>query len=210
MKQNDPVYILGAGGHAKVVVATLLDSGFKVECLYDDDESKRNKTVLGVNVVGPLSEMAKNKECSLLMAFGDNRFREKIAKELMNNTWVTVVHPSAYVHPSVKIGCGTVIFAGAVIQPGAVVGKHCIVNTGAVIDHDCIIGDYVHIGPGAKLAGNVKVGNRVFMGIGSVAIPGLVIGENSIVGAGGVVISDLPDSVTACGVPARITKATSK
>jgi len=84
-----------------------------------------------------------------------------------------------------------------------VLGRHVIVNTGATIDHDCIVGDFAHIGPGVHLAGMVKVGAGAFLGIGSVVLPGLAIGEWSMVGAGAVVIRDVPDRVTAYGVPAK-------
>jgi acetyltransferase-like isoleucine patch superfamily enzyme len=41
------------------------------------------------------------------------------------------------------------------------------------------------------------------LGVGSVVRDGIVIGEQSVIGAGAVVVSDLPDNVTAYGVPAK-------
>ena len=114
-----------------------------------------------------------------------------------------VVHPSAYVHPSAKLGRGTVVFAGAVVQPDAVIGDHVIVNTGATIDHDCIVGDYAHLAPGVHLAGAVQVGEGAFLGIGSVVCPGIKVGRWATLGAGGVAIRDVADGVVAVGIPAR-------
>ncbi len=79
-------------------------------------------------------------------------------------------------------------------------------NTNAAVDHDCLIGDYAHVGPGVSLAGNVTVGEGAFLGIGSVAIMGSTIGRWSTVGAGAAVVHDIPDNVTAVGLPARIIK----
>ena len=62
------------------------------------------------------------------------------------------------------------------------------------------------ISPGAHLAGNVKVGELSHIGIGASVIQGVKIGRNVIIGAGAVVINDIPDSVTAVGVPARVIK----
>jgi UDP-perosamine 4-acetyltransferase len=94
--------------------------------------------------------------------------------------------------------------AGVVINAESVIADLVIVNTGATIDHDCVIGLAAHIAPQSGLAGNVTVGSETFIGIGTKVIPGVCIGEHVMIGAGGVVISDLPDGVTAVGVPVRI------
>ena len=61
----------------------------------------------------------------------------------------------------------------------------------------------VHICPGAHLAGEVSVGSRTWIGIGASVIQQVSIGCDVIVGAGAAVVSDLPNNVTAVGVPAR-------
>lgn len=196
--------VLGAGGHGKVVVATLKAAGFIVAGVYDDDPYKWGQQVLGVPVVGSTELLAGGATCPAVLAVGDNRARSEIARRLGQAcTWVTVIHPNAYVHPSVQLGDGTVVFAGAVIQPDAVVGDHCIVNTGATIDHDCVIGSFSHIAPGAHLAGGVRVGVGTLIGVGSALIPGVSVGDWSVVGAGAVVIRDVQDKTTVVGVPAR-------
>ncbi|HIC96179.1 TPA: transferase, partial [Candidatus Bipolaricaulota bacterium] len=85
-------------------------------------------------------------------------------------------------------------------------GENVIINTGATIDHDCVIEDYVHISPGVHLAGNVKLGELSHIGIGASAVQRVKIGKGVIIGAGAVVIDDIPDHVTAVGVPARVIK----
>jgi sugar O-acyltransferase (sialic acid O-acetyltransferase NeuD family) len=197
------VVVVGAGGHAKVVISTLQAAGYTVTAAFDDDPAKRGQLLLGVPVKGATSELPDTYDVEAIVAIGSNPLRQQMALRFGQAVWVTVVHPAAYVHPSVKIGPGTVVFAGAVIQPGSVVGAHVIVNTGATIDHDCVVGEYVHLAPGVRLAGDVEVGQGAFVGIGSVVVPGIRIGEWATVGAGGVVVSDLPDGVTAVGIPAK-------
>ena len=80
-----------------------------------------------------------------------------------------------------------------------------IVNTNAGVDHDCRIGSGAHVGPGSALAGNVEIGCESLLGAGTCVVPGVRIGSRAVVGAGSVVVRDLPDDVTAMGVPARIT-----
>ena len=206
MTGNKGVVVIGAGGHAKVVVSTIIAAGIPVAAVLDDDPEKWGREVCSVRVGGPASAFGKEETRRAVIAIGDNGIRMRLAHLLQKWTWVTVIHPYAYVHPSVQIGEGTVVFAGAVIQPDVRIGAHCIINSGATIDHDCIIGDFVHVAPGSNLAGNVHLGDGVFLGIGSAAIIGKNVGEWTIVGAGGVVVTDLPAHAVAAGVPAKVTK----
>jgi sugar O-acyltransferase (sialic acid O-acetyltransferase NeuD family) len=198
-KKNEGIVVIGAGGHAKVLISTLIAGGSPIAAVFDDDETKWGTEVQGIRVSGAERERGGG----AIIGIGDNAKRKEIAQDL-NFEWETVIHPSASVHPSAKLGGGTVIFAGAVVQPDAVIGDHVIVNTGATIDHDCIIGDYAHLAPGVHLAGSVQVGEGAFLGIGSVAIPGVKIGCWSTLGAGAVAIRDLADGAVAVGVPAKV------
>jgi sugar O-acyltransferase (sialic acid O-acetyltransferase NeuD family) len=198
--ENEAI-VLGIGGHAKVIISVLQAMGCRVVEAYDDDPALWGAQVLGVPVVGPLSSIGAAR-LPAVIGFGDNHLRRKIAASL-SLKWMTLVHPSAVVHDSVKLGAGTVVFAGAVIQPDCTLGAHVIVNTGASVDHDCVVGDFAHVSPGAHLAGGVQVGEGAFLGIGSAAIPLTRIGAWTTLGAGGVVVRDLPRDVIAIGVPAH-------
>jgi len=197
------VIVLGAGGHAKVVISTLRAAGYHVTGLYDDDPAKWGTLLAGVEILGPIDQAAG----LAVIGIGHNATRKAIVDRAGRVAWTTVVHPAACVDPTVRLGAGTVVFAGAVIQPDALLGDHCIVNTAATVDHDCVLGDFSHIAPGTHLAGNVTLGEGAFLGIGSAAIPGVRIGAWTTVGAGAVVIADLPDRVTAVGVPAHIIRS---
>ena len=202
MTGTERIVVIGGGGHGKVVVSTLLEAGFHVSCVLDDGEQKWGSEILGVPVRGPVKDAAQHGELGVL-AVGRNEDRRHLA-EALELDWVTVIHPKAWVHPSVRLGAGTVVFAGAIIQPDTAVGRHVIVNTGALIDHDCEIGDFAHVAPGVRLAGAVRLGEGAFLGIGSCAIPRVKVGSWSTVGAGAAVVSDLPAGVVAVGVPARV------
>lgn len=196
----DEVIVIGGGGHAKVVVATLFEAGYRVCCIYDDARERWGRSIMGVPVVGAIDEISGYRRA--VIAIGDNVGRRSIAERL-DLDWLTVVHPRAYVDSSVSLGCGTVVLAGAVVQPDVRVGSHVIVNTGATVDHDSEVGDYVHIGPGAHLAGSVFVGSGTLIGVGSAVLPGIRVGAWAIVGAGSVVTRDIPDGQVAFGVPAK-------
>ncbi len=196
------VLVLGAGGHAKVVISTLHAAGHTVVAVYDDDEARWGGEVLGVPVRGPLAAAGAAGVASGVIAIGCNATRKKIAGRV-NLRWLTVVHPTAWIAPDAQLRAGTVVFAGAIIQPGGVIGQHVIINTAATIDHDCVIADWAHLAPGVHLAGGVRVGEGAYLGIGCMAIPARKIGAWTTVGAGAVVVRDLGDDVVAYGTPAR-------
>jgi sugar O-acyltransferase (sialic acid O-acetyltransferase NeuD family) len=200
-----PLFVLGSGGHAKVVVSTLLVCGVKIAGILDDNPHTWGSHLLGISVLGS-TELLDEKTAQAVIAIGSNSVRKAIAAKFSHIDWLTVVHPRAYVDASVTLGKGCVVFAGAVIQPGSRIYDHVIVNTCASIDHDCSIDSFVHVGPGAHLAGNVHAGQGAFIGIGGCVIQGKKVGEWSTIGSGSVVIKDIPPNITAVGVPARIIK----
>ena len=203
---NKGICMLGAGGHGKVVLSSMSAAGMKVETILDDDPHILGSEIGGIRVDGPIDDAHTEMILAAVAAVGDNEARKRLVERLHGVNWIRVVHPWSYVHPSVRIGEGTVIFAGAVIQPDVSIGRHCIINTGSTIDHDSVLGDYVHLAPGVNLAGNVCLQDGVFLGIGSVVIIGRSVGRWTTVGAGGVVRTDLPPHAVAMGVPARVKK----
>jgi sugar O-acyltransferase (sialic acid O-acetyltransferase NeuD family) len=198
-----PLRIIGAGGHAKVVVATARAAGFNPIEIADDDSSLWGSELMGCRIVGPSSVALQRSDVLALLAIGDNSARSQLA-HAARCEFATIIHPSAVVDASVHVGVGTVVFAGAVIQPDAKLAEHVIINTSASIDHDCALGRVVHVGPGARLAGSVSVGDGAFIGIGAAIIPGRSIGAWARVGAGAAVIHDVEPGTTAAGVPARL------
>ena len=198
------VFVLGAGGHAKVVISMLRASGMEVAGLYDDDPAKQDAACAAVPVIGLISSLTSAMSSECVLAIGDNATRQKLARRMSWVHWLTVVHPKAYVHDSVRLGPGTVIMAGAVVQPDAQIGAHCIINTGATVDHGCVIGDFCHVAPGCNLGGAVTLAEGVLLGIGSVAIQSVSVGAWTAVGVGAAIVSDLPARVLAVGAPARV------
>lgn len=201
------ITVVGAGGHAKVVLALCKAAGIVVDRVVDDDLARDGSTMLGVPVCAPIRDHLP-RGARAVIAIGNNAVR-RVAEELddLVGQWVTLIHPRAFVDPSVKVGVGSVVFAGAVVQVDSVIGAHVIINTGATVDHDAVIGDGAHLAPGVHLAGTVTVGDGAFLGTGVCVIPGRTIGARSIVGAGAAVVSDIDADVVAMGVPARVTRA---
>lgn len=192
------VCVLGAGGHSAVVVATGQALGHEM-VVFDDDPTRAGEDLLGAPLLGPISAFPGG---AAVIGIGDNRTREHLSRDIKAD-WVSLIHPRADVHASVRVGPGTVVFSGVVVQPRSSLGAHTIVNTSSSVDHDCVVESFAHVGPGVHLCGGVSVGHRALLGVGSCAIPGVSIGADCQVGAGAVVVSDVPATVTAVGMPAR-------
>lgn len=199
---SDSVYVVGAGGHAKVVIRALLASGHTVAGVFDDRVELQKTLILGIPVIGTIDDLQRQPARPVVVAIGDNHTRQAIVQRL-DVAWATVIHPTAIVDETVKVGLGSVVMAGAVIQVDTVIGDHAIVNTTASIDHDCVIGAFSHIAPGAHLAGECRMGDGVLVGVGAAVIPQIEVGEWTVVGAGAAVVKDVPSHQVVTGVPAR-------
>jgi sugar O-acyltransferase (sialic acid O-acetyltransferase NeuD family) len=209
----NPIVIIGASGHGKVVFDAARAAGQTVLGFLDRDRGVPE----GVSApsLGSDEELARvlgeRPEALVVVAVGDNATRNRIVKrviaEVGDERFATIVHPSSTVARDVVLGGGSVVMAGAVLNPGTFVGTHCIVNTGALIDHDSQLGDFVTVSPGAVLGGGVSVRVASVIGLGASVIQGVEIGSYTVLGAGAVVTSDLPPRVVAYGVPARIVRS---
>lgn len=208
------VFIIGAGGHAKVVADILLLHQQTIIGFLDDNPQIWNTCVLGMPVLGAIQPDALTHDAAFIVAIGVNRIRKQIVERLEaalsdKLRWVNALHPSGIMTSTVQMGHGNVMAAGSIINPDSSIGHHVIINTGASVDHDCIIGDFVHLAPGVRLAGGVQVETGAFIGLGAVVTPNCVIGQWATIGAGAAVIKDVPAYSTMVGVPARIIKSDS-
>lgn len=200
---NKSIFIIGAGGHASVLLDTLkklkievtgyispkkplnnsLFSGL-LHLLSDDDIDTFNKDeVLLVNGIGALPQKSLRED--IFIGYKDKGFR-----------FLTVVDPSAIVSSDVRFDEGAQVLPGAIINAGVTIGLNTIINSGAIIEHDCSIGPNNHIAPGAVLCGGVSTQNNVFIGAGAVIIQTLVLNKGTLIASGAVVNKNTAENMT--------------
>lgn len=203
------ILVLGAGGHAKVVIDIVeLSALGTIVGILDDDPRKHGMEFFGYTVLGGRDALpallASGALCGI-GAIGHNRARRDIAEWFVQSggQLLAAIHPSAIVARSARIGRGTVVMAGAVINPDAAIADNVIVNTGAIVEHDCDVGAHAHLGPASTLCGGVKIGDGALIGVGAKVIPGVRVGNWATLGAGSVVLDAIADDAVAFGVPAR-------
>lgn len=195
-----PVIIVGAGGHAKVLVDALLASGREIIGLTDPKVAKGTEVLADTFVLGNddiISSYDPN-DVELVCGLGSvsktlSRDRLYVHFSNLGYRFAIVSHPSAIISRHAEIGEGCQIMAGAVVQCGVRLAENVVINTSASVDHDCVIGRSSHIAPGVHLSGDVSVGENSHIGTAAAIIQGIRIGKECLVAAGALALADLED-----------------
>lgn len=204
------VVVLGAGGHAKVVIDILLAAG-EVEivgCIADGDGL--TSPVPGIPVIGSMSQLESLRVEGLAAAIGvggwtDTAGHQRIFEQAnaAGVEIISAIHPAAVVAPSARLGAGCVLCAGAVINPEAILGENVIVATNSSIDHETAIADHCLISAGVTIGANANVGVGTLVAIGATITSRINVGAHCLVAAGSVVTNDIESNTTVLGIPAR-------
>lgn len=206
-----PVILLGSGGHAKVVLDLLLETGFTVRGITTSDPAVlRASSWRGIPVLGDDEVLASYPPESYVLASGIGSvgiptMRMQIYRHMKAKGYFfpPLIARSAIVKTSAVIGEGAQIHAGAIVQTDSVLGENVIINTRVVVEHECVIGQHSHVATGAILCGQVTLGSCVHVGAGATIRQCTTIGENVCIGAGSVVTSAIDAPGIYYGVPAR-------
>ena len=207
------IVILCAGDFGKELAWLIEDINglhpiYEIMGFLDDNEEKIGKEFNGYKCIGKtslLNEFSNDPEICAVIATQESRYRRKFVEENPDfQNWETLIHPSAHISKTSKLGIGCVVCANSTISVNSTLGNHCILNIGVTIGHDCEMEDYVSLMTGTVISGHVKIKESAYFGSNSTVVPGKTVGKNSKVGAGSVVIRNVKDNVTVMGVPAKI------
>lgn len=193
-----PVIVLGAGGHAKVLIDMLQRCEIPIIGVTDSAEQKSD-SLLGVPIIGDDSVVTDYSAANVLLVNGIGSLPGKTARSRVIDSFrslgycfASVVDCKTVIARDVELAEGAQVMAGSTLQPGVVVGRDSIINTHVCVDHDCHIGMDCHLAPGVTLCGGVSVGQGTHIGAGTCVIQSVNIGENVIIGAGSIIIRDIP------------------
>lgn len=215
----EQIVIIGAGTHGRDIAENLLHPAQSKEKqrllgFVDENPEFKDKIIDGFPVLGDWKwfETVDLSQIRVICASGFSEPRRKMVEraEKLNLSFANVISPLAYLATDVKIGVGNVVGHGVIICRGCEIKNHTIINYGTQVSHDNTIGNFVSINPNVNLAGNISIGEGAYIGIGTSIIQQIKIGNWTIIGAGAAVVQDLPDNVTAVGVPAKIIKTRNK
>lgn len=201
--------ILGAGGHARVLLSAIQAAGGTVRgCLAParpDSHWPGDVPWLGDDSLLHRFDPATTPLANGLGSTDDTTIRWHVYEnaKAAGFSFPVIRHPAAVIDPSTILHEGAQIMAGAIVQIGARIGENATINTGARIDHDVEIGAHAHVATGAVVLGDVRIGERAHVGAGAVVIQGITVGQGALVAAGAVVIRHVGSGAAVAGVPAR-------
>ncbi|NIE98088.1 acetyltransferase [Acinetobacter sp. Tr-809] len=172
MREEKVLLVLGAGGHGKSVAEAASLSGQWSKIMFADDSWPQKTEVAGFPIVANIEMVSAliSTVTAAIPAVGNNQVRKDWAQRLKNLEipLATVIHPSAIISPTAKLGEGICIMAGCVIGVDVRIEDGVIVNLASAIDHDSEIGMFSHLSVGVKITGNKIVKPFTFLEAGSI------------------------------------------
>lgn len=204
-KANDLIIVTGGGPAHMCIELIIQNKAYNIHGIVDPVK-KAGELVNGIPVLGDESILPSLRKDGYMTAVVS---KGSIANENLSNQFhmrkslfnmvkqydffaPTLIHPTASVATTARIGEGTQIYEHAAIGTDAIIGNNCLINTGAIISHNCQIGSHTRISPGATLAGNVIVGENALIGMGTTIYMGVKIGANTIIANGKNIFNDVP------------------
>jgi sugar O-acyltransferase (sialic acid O-acetyltransferase NeuD family) len=211
--------VVGAGGFGRETVEAVralnaVGAGWRLAGYLDDDPARHGTMIDGVPVLGGIAKLEHMPDTSVVVCTGrpDNYVsRPRIVERLglPPERFATIIHPSASVSVTSRVGPGSVLLAHTVLTAAVAVGSHVAVMPQVTLTHDDVIGDFATLASGVCLGGNVRVGRCAYVGAGALVREDRSIGSRALVGMGAIVTKDIPPGEVWAGVPARyIRKAT--
>lgn len=196
--------ILGAGGEALEIlkVVTLINKVNKewnVIGFLDDNLSIIGQEFNGIKVLGTILDSNKFSNAYFISSIGHPdrpMLREEVRNKISfsDSKFATIIHPSAVICESVKIGYGCFIQSNCTISTNSFIGNNVLISNGSTIGHESKIDDGTVIGLGVKITSDVIIGKSVYVGPGAVFTNEITIGNNVLIGIGAIVTENVSDN----------------
>ncbi len=209
--------IIGSEDLAQQVRHYAEESGHWKVVGYFDDTKNKGENILGVPIMGTTSEIAdmyeKGRFDSIFVAVGYKHmdFRRSIFENFKTHIpFANIIHPHAYIDPSVTMGVGIIVMPGVTIEMNARIEDNIMLYSGVTLAHDTHIGAHSFLAPRVCLAGFASIGSSCFLGINTTVIDHVRLSDHVRTGAGTVVVSDINISGLYVGNPHHLVHSNRK
>ncbi|MGC4118613.1 MAG: acetyltransferase [Myxococcales bacterium] len=206
------VIVVGASGFGRELLQYVHDvhlttPSVRIKGFLDDDPTALDSIgrVMGVEIVGDTHSYRIQEHDRFVVSLGDPGLRRMLVERLARRgaRFASVVHPTAYLAPTARIGSGCVIGPFANVGSYAQLEDHVLLNLHSSAGHDTRIGSFCVLSPCALVNGGSSLGDGVLMGTHAVVTPNVRVGARSKISAGAVLYRDIAEDSLATGNPAR-------
>lgn len=205
--------LLGAGGFARetaeaVRAVNAVRPTWRLLGFLDDSPALHGTQIGGVEVLGGIQTVVDHPDADVVITTGrpDNyTSRRTISARLglPEERYATIIHPTASVGNTCRVGAGSVLLAHVDLTADVVVGRHVAVMPQVVLPHDVRIDDFVTIASGVRVGGACHVAEGAYISSSVCLRQGLTIGSWAMVGMGSIVTRDVPPERLWFGSPAQ-------
>lgn len=201
--------IIGAGGFAREMfdlanICYANEPNFKVKGFLSDGPSE-------IEEMGYPAVLAKVDEYNIedgdvfFCAIGNLTHRVKTVNIILSKggEFINLIHPTALLSPSVRLGIGVGIKAFCVLASDVTIENFTFLQSSVIMGHDVRIGEFCQINSFSFFAGFCAVGNRVSINAGAKLIQNSIVEDDATVGMGSVILRKVKKGTTVFGNPAK-------
>jgi sugar O-acyltransferase (sialic acid O-acetyltransferase NeuD family) len=196
------VIIIGSGGHGAELDDYINYNNnirgveeIKIVGYLDDNPDNYSRYQFSAPLIGGVKNHKVRKDIYYIIGIANLKYRQKFVEQYLKDgaRFLSLIHASAYISRSCKIGAGAIIGPHVNLGPNTAVGDFSVINSRSSVGHDTHIGKYNFISPNVCFSGFTTVGDSNLFGINSATIPEVQIGNNNKIMAGMIIDRNVGD-----------------
>lgn len=181
---------------------------YRIIGILDDNIDIQEKIIQDVKVIGRTKEAKLYHDVKFVFAIGSlgtQKIRDKILQStgLNADQFETLIHPTAIINKSSKIGHGCIIHPRIVLGNDITIGNFVVIAVGSTVGPYVVVEDYAMITSHVLVLTGARIGYSSFIGSMTCVIEGAEVGSYARVGVASVVSKNIPAEILAIGNPVR-------
>jgi sugar O-acyltransferase (sialic acid O-acetyltransferase NeuD family) len=208
------IIVVGAGGFGREVYqwskVSFSPEEYQIKGFLDDNENALDQKGIDLPILGGIIKHSKEYQIQVndrfIIGIGDLSIKKTLIRALEQRgaRFISLIHPTAVVSETAKLGRGVVICPFATISDHVTLDDYAMVNFYASCGHDSRVGKYSILSPYATLNGHAIIENEVFMATHSTVTINCRIGARTKINANSVAMKSCPEGSFIYGVPGKM------
>jgi sugar O-acyltransferase (sialic acid O-acetyltransferase NeuD family) len=201
--------IIGARGFGREIFYLATEcpgygSDFIVKGFLDDNKHALEGFDSYPPIISTVEDYVVDDDDVFICAVGDVRYKKRYIGMIRDKggEFISLIHPTAIVDVSARVGKGSVIFPYVTLGADSVVGDYVVIMKTAVVSHDTVIGDYSRIDCNVVCVGGSVIMEEVTVHTSAIINKDIMVEKGAVVGAGSFVIRKVKENTTVFGNPA--------